>query len=33
VLSGKDSRHPRLKEADNNFIYDGSGGAMPRPRI
>ena len=33
ALSGKDSGHPRLKEADNNFIYYGSGEAMPRSRI
>jgi len=31
VLSGKDSMHPRLKEADNNFIYDGSGGQCRVP--
>ena len=31
VLSGKDSLHPRLKEADNNFIYEHGTGAMPSP--
>ncbi|MGO9377452.1 MAG: dTDP-4-dehydrorhamnose 3,5-epimerase [Dissulfurispiraceae bacterium] len=29
VLSGKDVHHPGLKEADNNFIYDGNGGRVP----
>lgn len=30
LLSGKDARLPRLKDADNNFIYESGGGAIPR---
>ena len=33
VLSGKDARYPVLKEADNNFIYDGGGGTLLCPQI